>query len=92
MPELPEVETIAADLRPHLIGLSIVRCDLRFPTIVRHPEPETFVELTYINPSGGTKACRNSQLAGCELTLADRRAGTRETLTAGHRALIETLR
>jgi len=55
-------------------------------------EPETFVELTYINPSGGTKACRNSQLAGCELTLADRRAGTRETLTAGHRALFETLR
>jgi formamidopyrimidine-DNA glycosylase len=45
MPELPEVETIAADLRPHLVGRTIVRCDLRFPTIVRHPEPEVFVDL-----------------------------------------------
>ena len=45
MPELPEVETIAADLRPHLVGRTIVRCDLRFPTIVRHPEPEIFVDL-----------------------------------------------
>ena len=45
MPELPEVETIATDLRPHLVGRTIVRCDLRFPTIVRHPEPELFVDL-----------------------------------------------
>jgi len=45
MPELPEVETIAADLRPHLTGRTIVRCELRFPTIVRHPEPELFVDL-----------------------------------------------
>jgi formamidopyrimidine-DNA glycosylase len=45
MPELPEVETIAADLRPYLVGRTIVRCGLRFPTIVRHPEPETFVDL-----------------------------------------------
>ena len=44
MPELPEVETIVADLRPHLVGRRIVRCELRFPTIVRHPEPETFVD------------------------------------------------
>jgi formamidopyrimidine-DNA glycosylase len=45
MPELPEVETIAADLRPHLVGRTIVRCELRFPTIVRHPEPEVFLDL-----------------------------------------------
>ena len=44
MPELPEVETIAADLRPHLVGRTIVRCELAFPTIVRHPEPEVFVD------------------------------------------------
>jgi formamidopyrimidine-DNA glycosylase len=44
VPELPEVETIAADLRPHLVGRTIIRCDLRFPTIVRHPEPETFID------------------------------------------------
>jgi len=44
MPELPEVETIVADLRPHLVGRTIVRCELAFPTIVRHPEPEEFVD------------------------------------------------
>jgi formamidopyrimidine-DNA glycosylase len=44
VPELPEVETIVADLRPHLVGRRIVRCELRFPAIVRHPEPETFVD------------------------------------------------
>ena len=42
MPELPEVETIAADLRPHLVGRTILRCELRFPAIVRFPEPEEF--------------------------------------------------
>jgi formamidopyrimidine-DNA glycosylase len=44
MPELPEVETIVADLRPHLVGRTIIRCELAFPTIVRHPEPEVFVD------------------------------------------------
>ena len=44
MPELPEVETIVADLRPHLVGRTIVRCELSFPTIVRHPEPEEFID------------------------------------------------
>lgn len=44
MPELPEVETIVADLRPHLTGRTIVRCELIFPTIVRHPEPEVFID------------------------------------------------
>ena len=44
MPELPEVETIVADLRPHLVGRTILRCELDFPTIVRHPEPEQFVD------------------------------------------------
>ena len=44
MPELPEVETIVADLRPHLAGRTITRCELLFPTIVRHPEPEVFID------------------------------------------------
>jgi formamidopyrimidine-DNA glycosylase len=44
VPELPEVETIVADLRPHLVGRTIVRAELAFPTIVRHPEPEEFVD------------------------------------------------
>jgi formamidopyrimidine-DNA glycosylase len=44
VPELPEVETIVADLRPHLVGRTIVRAELSFPTIVRHPEPEAFID------------------------------------------------
>jgi formamidopyrimidine-DNA glycosylase len=44
MPELPEVETIVSDLRPHLSGRIIVSCNLLFPTIVRHPEPEAFID------------------------------------------------
>jgi len=44
VPELPEVETIVADLRPHLVGRTILRAELNFPTIVRHPEPEEFVD------------------------------------------------
>ncbi len=44
MPELPEVETIVADLRPHLVGRTIMRCELAFPAIVRHPEPEEFTD------------------------------------------------
>jgi formamidopyrimidine-DNA glycosylase len=44
MPELPEVETIVADLRPHLTGRTIVRCELVFPTMVRFPEPEEFAD------------------------------------------------
>ena len=42
MPELPEVETIASDLRPLVVGRAIEAVDLRFPSIVRHPEPEAF--------------------------------------------------
>jgi formamidopyrimidine-DNA glycosylase len=42
MPELPEVETIVADLRPHLVGRTFTGCELLFPSIVRHPEPGDF--------------------------------------------------
>jgi formamidopyrimidine-DNA glycosylase len=45
VPELPEVETVAADLRPHLVGRTIRCVDVRFPTIVRHPEPDRFAAL-----------------------------------------------
>jgi formamidopyrimidine-DNA glycosylase len=44
MPELPEVETIVNDLRPHLVRRTILGCELLFPTIVRHPEPEVFID------------------------------------------------
>jgi formamidopyrimidine-DNA glycosylase len=43
LPELPEVETVTSDLRPHLVGRTISGCDLRFPSIVRHPDPALFV-------------------------------------------------
>jgi formamidopyrimidine-DNA glycosylase len=42
VPELPEVETIAADLRPLLLGRSIASCELRCPSIVRYPDPSLF--------------------------------------------------
>jgi formamidopyrimidine-DNA glycosylase len=45
LPELPEVETIAADLRPHLVGRTIRSCQVRFPTIVRHPDLDRFAAL-----------------------------------------------
>jgi formamidopyrimidine-DNA glycosylase len=45
VPELPEVETVAADLRPELVGRTIVACDLRFPAIVRYPDPALFARL-----------------------------------------------
>ena len=42
MPELPEVETIAADLRPQLSGHRIERVESLFPGMVRHPDAELF--------------------------------------------------
>ncbi len=43
MPELPEVETVVRDLRPELTGRRIAAVDLRFPKMVRYPEPTTFL-------------------------------------------------
>jgi len=57
---------------------------------IEAPE-DAFVELTYANPPGGTKRCRNTKLAECSLTLVDRAAGTREMLTSAHGALFEIL-
>lgn len=37
MPELPEVETMARDLRPHLIGARIVSGWVDAPKLIRHP-------------------------------------------------------
>ena len=36
---------MASDLRPHITGRRLERVDLRFPTIVRWPEPEAFGRL-----------------------------------------------
>src|SRR5437588_8087977 len=42
MPELPEVETVARDLRTEIIGRSVVEVSVRHPGVLRHPAPEAF--------------------------------------------------
>jgi formamidopyrimidine-DNA glycosylase len=42
MPELPEVETIARELRPLVVDRTIVEADLDWPRVVRHPDPDAF--------------------------------------------------
>jgi formamidopyrimidine-DNA glycosylase len=42
MPELPEVETIARRLRPHLVGQIIKEADLRWPRTLAFPSPTKF--------------------------------------------------
>jgi formamidopyrimidine-DNA glycosylase len=42
MPELPEVETIARKLRPHLIGKTILDADLRWSRTLATPSPKLF--------------------------------------------------
>jgi formamidopyrimidine-DNA glycosylase len=44
MPELPEVETIARKLRPHLVGKTIREADLRWPRTLAFPSPRKFKE------------------------------------------------
>ncbi|HEY3473885.1 MAG TPA: bifunctional DNA-formamidopyrimidine glycosylase/DNA-(apurinic or apyrimidinic site) lyase [Anaerolineales bacterium] len=45
MPELPEVETIARKLRPHLLGRTIRDAQLRWPRTLAFPSPRKFKEL-----------------------------------------------
>jgi formamidopyrimidine-DNA glycosylase len=42
VPELPEVETIVRDLRPHLVGARVGRVDLLRPSVLRFPDPDSF--------------------------------------------------
>lgn len=43
MPELPEVETIARELRPLVVGRTIVDASFDWPNQVKHPPPDEFV-------------------------------------------------
>ena len=43
MPELPEVETIARELRPLIVGRTIVDAWFDWPRQVKHPSPDEFV-------------------------------------------------
>ena len=45
MPELPEVETIARKLRPHLLGRVIQDAELRWQRTLAFPSPRKFKEL-----------------------------------------------
>src|SRR6185437_5452203 len=42
MPELPEVEHVARELREHAIGAEIAGVDIYWPRAVAHPAPEVF--------------------------------------------------
>ena len=42
MPELPEVETMARDLAPLVVGATITGAWWDWAPVIRHPEPETF--------------------------------------------------
>jgi formamidopyrimidine-DNA glycosylase len=44
MPELPEVETIARNLRPELVGKTIREADLRWKRTLAMPSPQKFQE------------------------------------------------
>src|SRR5512146_359801 len=42
MPELPEVETIARNLRPELVGLTITQADVRWARTIASPSVRRF--------------------------------------------------
>jgi formamidopyrimidine-DNA glycosylase len=42
MPELPEVETIARELRPDLVGRTILDASFDWPNQIKHPAPNDF--------------------------------------------------
>jgi formamidopyrimidine-DNA glycosylase len=44
MPELPEVETVVTELRPHLLGRRILATDVLWPRTLATPDQTTFVE------------------------------------------------
>ncbi|MDH4142864.1 MAG: DNA-formamidopyrimidine glycosylase, partial [Chloroflexota bacterium] len=45
MPELPEVETVARDLRPRLLGARIVGARCSWARTLRTHDPEAFSEV-----------------------------------------------
>src|SRR5262245_56278620 len=44
MPELPEVETVARDLRPLITGATIVDAETLWPRTLRNVDPEAFAD------------------------------------------------
>ncbi len=58
MPELPEVETIARELRPLVLGATITGFETDWPKAIKHPDPDAFA----------------AGVAGREITEVSRRA------------------
>src|SRR6188472_2464716 len=42
MPELPEVETIARELKPLVLGATIIGFETDWPKAIKHPDPDAF--------------------------------------------------
>jgi formamidopyrimidine-DNA glycosylase len=42
MPELPEVETIARELKPLVLGVTITGFETDWPKAIKHPDPDAF--------------------------------------------------
>jgi formamidopyrimidine-DNA glycosylase len=79
MPELPEVETVARDLRPRLVGATIAGARIRWLRTLRSGDPEAFVraiegrrveavgrraKLVVIELSGGTAITIHLKMTG----------------------------
>ena len=45
MPELPEVETIARNLRPQLVGRTIISAQVLWPRTIETPSAQQFPEM-----------------------------------------------
>ncbi len=71
MPELPEVETIARELRPLVVGSVVTEVWTDWPRVIRHPAPDAFAR----------------ELVGREVLDVSRRAKWLVLALSGERAL-----
>ena len=46
MPELPEIETMRRAVRPRALERTIVSAEVRHPSVIARPDPESFIRLT----------------------------------------------
>lgn len=94
MPELPEVETIVRDLRPHLAGRRLEAVRWLNPLVLRHPGPEAFTTAlqgsTVRRVSRRGKFIRLSLGSGRELVLHLGMSGTLTLDRAGAPVLPHT--
>ena len=72
MPELPEVETVARDLRPRLVGATIVGARTSWARTLRTHDPLAFADGVAGRTVAGRRAARASS-SSIELSAATRR-------------------